>query len=238
MKKASYLLTISLIFGSYEYSFAGKKALIWDDTETVGKGNYQVENYFFYTKDVEEKEGSYIFNFTFGYNDKTDLAVNIPFGYLKTYENTYSDISDPFFEIKYRFYEKDNLKFSIKPFISIPVKKESKFSCKEISYGLTLTGQLKEGKFSFYSNTSFMVHQNRISGENEFFQSISTEYSIKDNFSVIGSLYLSSYGETKKGGVIGFGYFLGKMEIGFGIGKRFDSKNDFSIYSGITVKFY
>lgn len=83
-----------------------------------------------------------------------------------------------------------------------------------------------------------MIHKNRISGENEFFQSISTEYSITDNFSVIGSLYLSSYGETKKGGVIGFGYSIDKIDIVFGIGKRFDSKNDYSIYSGITIRFY
>ncbi len=238
MKKTIYLLSLSLTFGSFESSFAGKNALIWDDAETAGKGNYQVENYLFYTKDKEEKEASYIFNLTFGYNDNTDLAINIPFGYLKTYENTYSDVSDPFFELKHRFYDKENLKFSIKPFISIPVKKESEFSEKEISYGITLTGQLKKEKFSFYSNSSFMIHKNRITGENEFFQSISTEYRIKDNFSVIGSLYLSSYGETKKGGLVGFAYSRGKVEIGLGIGRRFDSKNDFSIYSGISVNFY
>ncbi|MDM7274127.1 hypothetical protein [Sulfurihydrogenibium azorense] len=104
-------------------SFAGKKALIWDDTETLGTGNYQNENYFFYKKYTDETDGSYIFNFTYGYNDKTDIALNVPFGYLKNYENAYSDISDPFVEVKYRFYEKKWIKICNKAFF--------RYSCKE-----------------------------------------------------------------------------------------------------------
>jgi hypothetical protein len=219
-------------------AFAGKKALIWDDTETLGTGNYQNENYFFYKKSVEEREGSYIFNFTYGYNDKTDLAVNIPFGYLKNYENVYSDISDPFVEIKYRFYQKDGLKFAIKPYVSIPVKKDSEFSEHYLSYGVTLISQFNFEKLTFYANSSFMVHKDRIFGQNEFFQSLSVEYYITDQLSVISTLFLSSYGQTEEGGLIGIGYNKGKIEIGFGIGKIFNSQNDYSIYSGITFRFF
>lgn len=233
-KSAIFLMILSLTINAY----AGKKALIWDDTETLGTGNYQNENYFFYKKSVEEKEGSYIFNFTYGGNDKTDLAINIPVGYLKNYENVYSDISDPFVEIKYRFYEKDGLKFAIKPFLGIPVKKDSEFSQHHLSYGITLVSQLDFEKVTFYANSSFMVHKNRLFGQNEFFQSISGEYSINDEFSIISTLFLSSYGNTQTGGLIGIGYSKGKIEIGFGIGKLFNCENDYSIYSGITFRFF
>jgi len=221
------------------FAFAGKKALIWDDAETLGTGNSQNENYFFYTKNTEDREGSYIFNFTYGYNDKTDIALNIPFGYLKNYENTYSDISDPFVEVKYRFFERENLKFAIKPFLGIPVKRDSDFSERHLSYGITLISQLEVDKFTFYANSSFMVHKDRIVGQNEIFQSISGEYNINDNFSVITSFYLSNYSsQTEKGGLIGVGYSKGKIEIGIGIGENFTGENDYSFYGGLTYRFF
>lgn len=219
-------------------SFAGKKALIWDDTETLGTGNYQNENYFFYKKYTDETDGSYIFNFTYGYNDKTDIALNVPFGYLKNYENAYSDISDPFVEVKYRFYEKNGLKFAIKPFLGIPVKKDSDFSEGHLSYGITLVSQADFEKLTFYANSSFMVHKDRILGQNEFFQSISAEYSLIDNLSVITTFFLSSYDKTEKGGLVGIGYSKGRVEIGVGIGKVFNQNNDYSFYGGITFKFF
>ena len=221
------------------FAFAGKKALIWDDAETVKAGNSQIENYFFYTKNKREREGSYIFNFTYGYNDKTDIALNIPFGYLKNYENTYSDISDPSVEVKYRFFERENLKFAIKPFLGIPVKKDSDFSKGSLSYGITLVSQLEVDKFIFYANSSFMVHKSRIVGQNEIFQSVSGEYNIKDNFSIISSFYLSHYdSQTEKGGLIGIGYSVGTIEIGIAVGKNFTTKNDYSFYGGLTYRFF
>ncbi|WP_345780593.1 transporter [Sulfurihydrogenibium sp.] len=218
--------------------YAGKKALIWDDTETLGTGNSQNENYFFYKKTMDEKEGSYIFNFTYGANDKTDIALNVPFGYLKNYENVYTDISDPSVEVKYRFYEKDGIKFAIKPFLGIPVKHDSEFSEHHFSYGITLVSQFNLEKITFYANSSYMVHKNRILGQNEFFQSISAEYNLSDNLSIISTLFLSSYGQTEEGGLIGVGYSKGKIEISFGIGKLFKPQNDYSIYSGITFRFF
>ncbi|MGC8942333.1 MAG: hypothetical protein ACP5KF_06700 [Sulfurihydrogenibium sp.] len=235
MKKLKFVI-IPLLLSTN--AFAGKKALIWDDTETLGTGNSQNENYFFYKKSVDERDGSYIFNFTYGANDKTDIAINIPFGYVKNYENVYSDISDPSLEVKYRFFEKDGLKFAIKPFLGLPLKKDSEFSERHFSYGITLVSQLDFEKFNFYANTSYMVHKDRIIGQNEFFQSLSVEYFINQEFSVISTVFFSSYEESEKGGLIGFGYSKGKVEFSFGIGKIFKPQNDYSIYSGITFRFF
>ena len=223
------------------FAFAGKKALIWDDAETVGKSNLQVENYFTYTKNKEEKEGEYVFNFTYGYNDKTDLAINVPFGfkYLNSDKDEKFDIADPFVEIKYRFFEKENIKFSLKPFLGIPVSKNSGFSEKNISYGVTLTSQIDLDKLAFYTNSTFTVHENTLSDKNEFFQSVSGEYKINENLSAVLSFYLSNYqSETEKGGLIGIGYSIGKLEIGIGIGKKFTNENNFEFYSGLTLRFY
>lgn len=231
-------ISIFIILSTVIFAFAGKKALIWDDTETLGKGNSQNENYFFYTKNCSERDGSYIFNFTYGYNDKTDIALNIPVGYLKSYENTYSDMADPFFEVKYRFFESKNINFAIKPFVGIPVKRESSFSERHISYGITLVSQIEFDKITLYANSSYMVHKDRPFGENEIFQSISLEYNFTENFSAISSFYISSYDKTQKGGLVGIGYSWKKVEIGVGVGKIFGSENDYSIYSGITFRFF
>lgn len=237
MKKLKIITLALLTFSSF--SFAGKKALIWDDTETLGKGNYQNENYFFYTKrNTFEKEGSYIFNLTYGYNDKTDLALNIPVGYVKNFENTYSDVADPFFEVKYRFFEGENVNFAIKPFIGIPINKDSDFSEHHLSYGITLISQANYDKVNLYANSSYMVHRERLFGKNELFQSISFEYNFSESFSLISSVYISIYDETEEGGLIGIGYNYNKIEIGLGIGKNFRPRNDYSIYAGITFRFF
>ncbi len=222
-----YLLPLPL-------SFAGKKSLYWDDTETLGEGRYQVENYLFYTKTKEDSRGSYIFNFTYGLKSKVDIAVNVPFGYLKAYGNTYSDMEDLSFELKYKFYEKKDLSFAVKPFISLPFNKNSRFSEGEISYGLTFVSQVDHNKVIFYSNSSYMVHI----GEKEFFQSLSLEYAITEEFSLISSLYLSEYKKREMGGVFGIGYSKGKVEVGVGLGKSFTSKNRYNLYGGLTYRFF
>ncbi|MCX7737898.1 MAG: transporter [Hydrogenothermaceae bacterium] len=216
---------------------AGKKALIWDDTETLGTSNSQNENYFFYTKNLSEIDGSYIFNFTYGYNDKTDIAMNIPFGYLKSFENTYSDMGDPFFEVKYRFYEKNSLKLAIKPFVGIPVKRESNFSESHFSYALTLVSQLNFDRFTLYGNSTYMVHKEKVE-ENEIFQSLSIDCRLNSNFNLVSSLYLSYYEELRKGGLIGISYSWRKLEMAIGIGKVFSSDNDYSLYGGVTFRFF
>ncbi|MFN3813018.1 MAG: transporter [Aquificaceae bacterium] len=232
------LVLTFLFFLPIPYSLAGKKALYWDDTETLGKGKYQVENYLFYTKEKDGKKGSYIFNLTYGLSPRIDIALNVPVGYLKVYGNTYSDMADPFFELKYKFYKKKELSFAIKPYFSIPFNKHSQFSEGNVSYGITLVSQLEHDKLTFYANSSYMVHKDRPLGKNELFQSLSFEYSITDSFSMISSLYVSSYKGTEKGGLVGIGYSKGKVELGSGIGKIFSSKNDFTIYWGLTYRLY
>lgn len=109
MKLPSRILISLCPFLFVPYAFAGKKALYFDDAETVGKGKYQVENYLSYIKNKEGTESSYIFNFTYGLGEKTDAALNIPIGYLRTHGNV----------------SKNQVSFAIKPYIGIPVKKEA-----------------------------------------------------------------------------------------------------------------
>lgn len=231
------VLSFLVVLIYFSISFAGKKALIWDDTETLGTGNSQNENYFFYTKNMGEKDGSYIFNFTYGYNDETDLAINIPFGYLKSFENTYSDVGDPFVEVKYRFFQKDGLKLAIKPFLGIPVKRESSFSEDHFTYAITLVSQLVLEKITFYANSTYMVHREKME-EGEVFQSLSLDYRVSENFSIVSSLYFSHYDGWRKGGLVGFSYNTRKVETAIGLGRVFNPQNDYSIYAGITFRFF
>lgn len=230
--------TVCSLLLSVQCAVAGKKALYWDDAETLGKGKYQTENYFFYIREKDNVKGSYIFNFSYGLSPNVDIALNVPIGYLKAYGNTYSDMADPFFELKYKLYEKDSVKFAIKPFVGLPIKKSSRFSDGHVSYGITLVSQFEYNKLTFYANSSYMVHKDRPLGENEVFQSFSFEYPFTERWSLISSLYISSYGRTEKGGVVGFGYSKGRVEVGLGIGKVLSSRNYFSIYSGITFRFF
>lgn len=146
-------------------------------------------------------------------------------------------MADPFFEVKYRFYEKENLKFAIKPFVAIPVRSESNFSERHLSYAITLVSQFEKGNFTFYGNTTYMVHREKLE-EDEIFQSLSLDYAIKENFNVVTTLYLSRYDGWKKGGLIGIAYNTRKTEMAVGIGKLFRQDNNYSIFAGITFRFF
>ncbi|MEF3280735.1 MAG: hypothetical protein K6357_07215 [Elusimicrobiota bacterium] len=87
--------------------------LITDDTGVQGNGNFQLESNIEYGEDKEEGVKSYTFDFnntiSYGYNDKLDLVLNIPY----TRYSGKSDVSikeggigDISFERKYVFYKK------------------------------------------------------------------------------------------------------------------------------------
>ncbi|MEZ0323981.1 MAG: hypothetical protein ABWJ98_06715 [Hydrogenothermaceae bacterium] len=59
-------------------------------------------------------------------------------------------MADPFVEVKYRFSDKNGVKFAIKPFLGFPIKNDSEFSEHYISYGLTLTSQIDLEPFTIY----------------------------------------------------------------------------------------
>ena len=238
MNLSSRVLIVLFPFLLVSYAFAGKKVLYFDDAETVGKGKYQMENYLSYLRNKRDAEGSYIFNFTYGLGERTDAALNIPIGYLRSHGNINFDISDPSFEIKHKFYEKEKASLAIKPYISIPVKKESPFSEGRITYGITLISQWEGDKFTLYSNSSYMVHGNNPLKDGEFFQSLSLEYPIRESLSLISTVYLSFNDRREFGAIAGIGYSKGNIEIGLGVGKNFHSSNVFSVYGGLTYKFF
>lgn len=224
----------------FNVSFGGKKALIWDDTDTMGTGHTQNENYFFYTKDISQRDGSYVLNITYGLNDLGDLAVNVPFGYMRIVETTYTDFADPSIEYKHRFYDNGNLKFALKPVVAIPVKPDSPHSEGRVSYGLTLITQYNspDQRYKFFANTQYTVHRDRPFGNYELFQSVSAEYYFTQNLSVISTFYVVSYENLRSGFLVGVGYTGNRFEIGVGIGRNFSSQNDYSFYGGLTFRLF
>jgi hypothetical protein len=106
--------------------------LISDDTGTQGKGKSQLELFGEYSHDkehgVKEEVTEASATFTFGLTDHLDLVVSLPWQHIRTDDNGWvtkdDGISDLTIEAKWRFLEKENWSFALKPGISLPTGNE------------------------------------------------------------------------------------------------------------------
>src|SRR4030066_1477129 len=123
----------------------GAHPLITDDAGTQGKGKFQIEvnSEFNYNKEskfnedtgvrVTEKTtgGEVATILSYGVNDSTDVVFGLPYQWSKVKEEdtVTSDedgISDISAEVKWRFYEKENLSLALKPGIIFPTGDDEK----------------------------------------------------------------------------------------------------------------
>lgn len=88
---------------------------------------------------------------------------------------------------------------------------------------------MEHNKLVFYSNSSYIVHGDRPLKDKEFFQSLSLEYSIREDLSIISTVYVSFNDKRESGTIVGIGYSKDNIEMGLGVGKIFSSSNVFSL---------
>ena len=89
--------------------------LITDDSGTQGKGKFQVELFGEYSEDREEgvtsKETALSATFTYGVIDQLDIAVSVPYQFLRAEDDEGMEKADGFsdvaIEAKWRFFEKN-----------------------------------------------------------------------------------------------------------------------------------
>ncbi|WP_448587705.1 hypothetical protein [Thermocrinis sp.] len=213
MRLKIVVLCFLLLFG---YSFAGKKVLIFEDAETLGKGGLQNENYIIRQ---EPRTTEYTFNLTYGLLEKVDLGLNVPLVYVEKLETNNLSL-----DLKWRFFEKEETKLALKFSSELPTKDSS------ISYGPTLTLQTSFGNLSLYSNSSYEFRSE------SFLQSLSVELNMAKGVNLIATGFYTS--EDSQTGIIGGVSLSGnRWELGLGVQKILKSDEKPSILAGLTVRF-
>ncbi len=197
-------------------SYAGKKILIFEDGETLGKGGLQTENYLLRS---EPRTTEYTFNLTYGLTDRVDVGLNVPFTYEKKLEG--SNLS---LDLKGKVFEKEKSKVALKFSSEIPTKDEN------FKYGPTLALQTSVENLSFYATSSYELRHR------EFFQSVSAEWKPTERLGLILTGFYSSEGSQT--GAIGGLTLSGKSwEFALGVKKVFESGQKPSAVAGLTIRF-
>jgi hypothetical protein len=129
--------------------------LVTDDAGTQGKGNFSFEVNGQYDHDkqsgVTSTGGQTAAALTYGVTDTIDLAVGIPYLWIKEdpdqsspWENGFSDAT---VDVKLRLFEKDGLSFAIKPGLSFPTgDDDTGLGAGKIGYRFYMIGMKEPGE--------------------------------------------------------------------------------------------
>ena len=119
--------------------------LITDDAGTIGAGKTQLEvngEYGHEKEDgvtIETTQGAA--SLSYGLNESMDLVIGLPYQHVRATDDTTimtdNGFSDTSLEVKWRFYEHDDLSLAIKPGITLPTgDDEAGFGAGKVSYRL------------------------------------------------------------------------------------------------------
>ncbi|MFH0789770.1 MAG: transporter [Pseudomonadota bacterium] len=145
--------------------------LITDDTGTQGKGKFQLELNGAYgyenERGVTEDTIQITTALTYGIIDNIDVILGIPYQYIKTKDSatiTREDgISDLSIDLKWRFYEKDGLRFALKPGFTLPTGDDQRrLGTGRITYSLLFITTKEIRPWAFHLNLGYKRNENQI----------------------------------------------------------------------------
>ena len=212
--KSTLLLFSSLCL--FEYAHAGKKILISEDAQTLGKGGFQNENYL---SRKEPKTTEYTFNLSYGLMDRVDVGLNFPFQYTNKLDSSNASL-----DLKWKFFEAGNTKGAFKLSSELPTKEGV------VKYGPTLTLQTSLENLSLYA-TSYYEFEERV-----FSQYASAEWNFTKELSFIATGFYISEG-SQTGMIVGFALSKGNWEFALGVQKIFKDSEKASALAGLTIRF-
>ncbi|MDI7260064.1 MAG: transporter [Thermodesulfobacteriota bacterium] len=260
------LIGFWMVLTMFMYSTAAFAAhpLITDDTGTQGKGKFQVEVNSEFNYDREKEEGVMTKEtgaeigtiLSYGIRDNIDIVLGMPFQWLKIKEDgeltsRESGISDLSLEVKWRFYEKDDLSFALKPGITLPTGKEKKgLGNGRPSYGLTFITTKELGPWVLHFNLGYTRNEYKLREDREanrkdiWHVSLASEVEAVKNLKLVGNIGIERNPEkvsTKHPAFIlgGLIYSISEnVDIDFGIkGGLNKPETDFTILAGIAFRF-
>lgn len=175
-----FFILFTLYYSLFTVSHAAHP-LITDDTGTQGKGKFQLEvnSEFTYDKErefnedvgdyvtVKETGGEVATILSYGIASNVDIVVGLPYQWKKTRKDSAetSDedgVSDVSFEVKWRFYEKENLSLALKPGITFPTGDDEKgLGAGRMTYSMFFIMTKEIELFAFHLNLGYIRNENK-----------------------------------------------------------------------------
>lgn len=156
--------------------------LITEDTGTQGKGNFQFEltSEHGYEQEDGTRENTVSTNatFTYGVRDNVDLILTLPHRRISSEAEDGSHTvnqgqGDVGFDVKWRFYEKDNLSFALKPGLTMPTGDATKnLGAGRARQSLYLTASYDATPWEYHLHLGY-IHNRNVLGQHESLRHLS-----------------------------------------------------------------
>ncbi|MEW6162517.1 MAG: transporter [Nitrospirota bacterium] len=244
----SVLFTLCLVSNSY-----AAHPLITDDTGTQGKGKFELEvggEYAHEDEDgVTENSTVIVPVLAYGITDTIDIEFCVPYQYVRTKDTeiiTEDGISDVEVDLKWRFYEKDNLSFALRPLISLPTGDyERGLGAGRAGYSLLLFVTKEVKPWSFDLNIGYKRNENKLDEREDIWHaSLSPRVEVANNLNVVADIGMETNPDKSSNThpafiLCGFIYSISEdLDVDFGLkGGLNKPEADYSILAGITLRF-
>jgi hypothetical protein len=225
--------------------------LITDDAGTIGAGKYQLEvngEYGHEKEDgltTESTQGAA--SLSYGLNESIDLVIGLPYQNIRTTDDTtvISDhgFSDTSLEVKWRFYEYEDLSIAIKPGLILPTgDDEAGFGAGKASYRLFSIISKEMNPWAFHLNLGYIRNENtRDEEKNIWHASVASTFAVTDNLKAVANIGVEKNADEFAGTDPAF--FLAGLI--YTLSERFDldcgikyglngAETDYSVLAGIT----
>ncbi len=254
--RMQHLATPVLFFGILSCATTAFAAhpLITDDAGTMGAGKAQLEMNGEYGHDKEDgvtstkTEGAA--TLSYGLSETVDLVVGLPYQHLRVKEAdttlTENGISDTAIEVKWRFYEHDDLSLAIKPGLTLPTGDDEKgLSSGKASYSLFFIASQEMDPWAFHLNLGYIRSENTLDEEKDLWHaSVAASLAVTEDLHAVANLGVESNPAKLTGSdpaffLAGLVYALSEefdLDCGIKYGLT-DPETDYTVLAGVTWKF-
>ncbi|MDD5760221.1 MAG: transporter [Desulfobulbaceae bacterium] len=228
--------------------------LITDDAGTMGTGKAQLEMNGEYGHEKEDgvttKTTQGDACLSYGLSDQVDLVIDLPYLYSreKTEEGTTSEdgFADTAIEVKWRFYEHENLSLAVKPGLTLPTGDDEKgLGSGKATYSLFFIGSQEMDPWAFHLNLGYIRNENTLDEEKDIWHaSIASSFALTDALTAVANLGVESNTDKAAGTdpafvLAGLVYALSEefdLDCGIKYGLN-DPETDYTVLAGVTWKF-
>lgn len=254
--RMQYLSAPVLFFGilSCATSAFATHPLITDDTGTMGTGKAQLEFNGEYGHDKEDGVTSTITEgaafLSYGLSETVDLVVGLPYQHLrmKAADATITEngISDTAIEVKWRFYEHEDLSLAIKPGFTLPTGDDEKgLGTGKATYSLFFIASQEMDPWAFHLNLGYIRNENTQDDEKDIWHaSLASSLALTEDLTAVANLGVESNPAKLTGTdpaffLVGLIYALSE-EVDLDCGIKYgltDPETDYTVLAGVTWKF-
>lgn len=228
--------------------------LITDDSGTQGTGGFLLELNGEYARhedsEVTAKETEAAASLTYGPAETVDVVLGVPYLWAEEdsdgQEVSEQGLGDVSIDVKWMFFEKDDLALALKPGITLPTGDEDEgLGAGEITYSAFFIASKECDPFAFHLNMGYLRNENDFDERRDLWHvSLATEYALAESWRLVANI--GQERNPDKESEVNPAFILGgvicsitedfDVDLGVKAGLN-DVEADYALLAGIALRF-